>query len=58
MDRYPGSTAGRKLVQIRGEDGMLAVNYAPELYFYQSDIEEFIRTKAAVYTMASPAMRR
>ena len=36
------------------KDGMLAVNYAPELYFYQSDIEEFIRTKAAkAYTMVA-----
>lgn len=25
--------------------------YAPGLYFYQSDIQEFIRTKAAAYTM-------
>lgn len=36
---------------------MLAVNYAPELYFYQSDIEEFIRTKAAAYTMVAIMLR-
>ncbi|MCD7819526.1 MAG: ASKHA domain-containing protein [Lachnospiraceae bacterium] len=28
-----------------------AVSYAPGLWFYQSDISEFIRTKAAAYTM-------
>lgn len=28
-----------------------AFRYAPGLYFYQSDITEFIRTKAAAYTM-------
>lgn len=39
------------------KDGMLAVNYAPELYFYQSDIEEFIRTKAAAYTMVAIMLR-
>ena len=30
---------------------------APELYFYQSDIEEFIRTKAAAYTMVAIMLR-
>ncbi len=39
------------------KDGMLAVNYAQELYFYQSDIEEFIRTKAAAYTMVAIMLR-
>lgn len=39
------------------KDGMLAVNYAPDLYFYQSDIEEFIRTKAAAYTMVAIMLR-
>ncbi len=28
-----------------------AVEYGPGLYFYQSDIDEFVRTKAAAYTM-------
>ncbi len=32
-------------------DGEYAFQYAPGLYFYQSDIHEFIRTKAAAYTM-------
>ncbi|MCD7767080.1 MAG: ASKHA domain-containing protein [Lachnospiraceae bacterium] len=34
-----------------GQDGEYAFQYAPGLYFYQSDIHEFIRTKAAAYTM-------
>ncbi|MCD7715024.1 MAG: ASKHA domain-containing protein [Lachnospiraceae bacterium] len=33
------------------QDGEYAFQYAPGLYFYQSDIHEFIRTKAAAYTM-------
>lgn len=58
MDRYPGDlTAGEKGRWIVEKDGMLAVNYAPELYFYQSDIEEFIRTKAAAYTMVAIMLR-
>ncbi|MCC8137095.1 MAG: ASKHA domain-containing protein [Clostridiales bacterium] len=32
-------------------DGEYAFQYAPGLFFYQSDIREFIRTKAAAYTM-------
>lgn len=28
-----------------------AVEYAPGLWFYQSDLDEFVRTKAAAYTM-------
>ena len=43
--------------KIMEKDGMLAVNYAPDLYFYQSDIEEFIRTKAAAYTMVAIMLR-
>ncbi|MCC8067919.1 MAG: ASKHA domain-containing protein, partial [Clostridiales bacterium] len=33
------------------QEGEYAVAYAPGLWFYQSDINEFIRTKAAAYTM-------
>ncbi|MCD8155359.1 MAG: ASKHA domain-containing protein [Clostridiales bacterium] len=33
------------------EEGEYAVSYAPGLWFYQSDVNEFIRTKAAAYTM-------
>ena len=33
------------------ETGELSVAYAPGLRFYQSDIDEFIRTKSAAYTM-------
>jgi uncharacterized 2Fe-2S/4Fe-4S cluster protein (DUF4445 family) len=38
-----------ELIQKR-EDSM-AVEYAPGLFFYQEDISEFIKTKAAAYTM-------
>ncbi|MCD7883982.1 MAG: ASKHA domain-containing protein [Lachnospiraceae bacterium] len=36
---------------VHMEPGEYAFQYAPGLYFYQSDITEFIRTKAAAYTM-------
>ena len=37
------------LIQKQGES--YAVEYAPGLFFYQEDIDEFLRTKAAAYTM-------
>lgn len=36
-------------IQKRGEE--YAVEYAPSLWFFQSDLDEFIRTKAAAGTM-------
>ncbi len=36
---------------IFGDDGETAVEYAEGLYFYQSDIDEFLKTKAAASTM-------
>lgn len=36
---------------IQEKEGSLAVEYAPGLYFFQKDIDEFIRTKAAAHTM-------
>lgn len=36
---------------------MYAVKYAPGLFFYQEDIDEFIRTKAAAYTMVEYMLR-
>ena len=36
---------------------MLAVEYAPGLFFYQKDIQEFIRTKAAAHTMVEIMLR-
>ena len=38
------------------EDTEYAIEYAPGLYFYQSDIDEFIRTKAAAMTMVEYMM--
>lgn len=36
---------------FRTRQGELAVEYAPGLYFLESDIEEFLKTKAAAMTM-------
>ena len=35
----------------------LAVEYAPGLYFYQDDVDEFLRTKAAAMTMVEYMMK-
>lgn len=39
--------------KISRREGELCVSYAPGLYFYQSDIDEFIKTKAAAGTMVA-----
>ncbi|MDD7739091.1 MAG: ASKHA domain-containing protein [Fusicatenibacter sp.] len=36
-----------------GDNNELRVQYSENLFFYQSDIDEFLRTKAAAYTMVS-----
>ena len=38
------------------EESELAVEYAPGLYFYQDDIDEFLKTKAAAMTMVEYMM--
>ena len=43
------------LIRKKGES--YAVEYAPGLYFFQEDIHEFVRTKAAAYTMVEIMMR-
>lgn len=39
--------------KISRREGELCVSYAPGLYFYQSDIDEFIKTEAAAGTMVA-----
>lgn len=41
-------------IRMRGEE--YAVEYAPGLYFYQNDLDEFLRTKAAAGTMVEYMM--
>lgn len=41
-------------IRMQGEE--YAVEYAPGLYFYQSDLDEFLRTKAAAGTMVEYMM--
>lgn len=43
-------------VHIREKQGEPAAEYAPGLYFYQSDIDEFLKTKAAAGTMVEYMM--
>lgn len=52
-----GKLIPEKNPDIRQIGEMYAVEYAPGLFFYQSDIDEFIRTKAAAYTMVECMMR-
>ena len=49
------STEKSPLIQER--DNQLCVEYAPGLYFYQKDIDEFIRTKSAAHTMVEIMLR-
>ena len=42
--------------KIREIDGELAAEYGPELFFFQKDIEEFLKTKAAAGTMVEYMM--
>lgn len=46
-----GKFVPEKSPLIRNTNGMAAVEYAPGLLFYQNDIDEFLKTKAAAYTM-------
>lgn len=43
--------------RIRRQGQEMAVEYAEGLYFYQSDIEEFLKTKAAAATMVEYMMQ-
>lgn len=42
---------------IQEKDGRLCVEYAPGLFFYQEDIDEFLKTKAAASTMVEYVFR-
>ncbi|MGI6005997.1 MAG: ASKHA domain-containing protein [Ruminococcus sp.] len=46
-----GKLIPEKSDRIQRKDGMYGVEYAPGLIFWQNDIDEFIKTKAAAYTM-------
>lgn len=52
-----GRFVPQKSPLIQEADGMLAVAYEPDLLFYQSDIDEFLKTKAAAYTMVEYMMQ-
>lgn len=42
---------------IQKREGQLCIEYAPGLYFYQKDIDEFILTKAAAHIMVEIMLR-
>ncbi len=52
-----GKFVPEKNKAIRKVDGMYAVEYAPGLFFFQSDVDEFLRTKAAAATMVEYMLR-
>lgn len=47
-----------EMIQWQEKEQEFAVEYAPGLLFYQSDIAEFIKTKAAAHTMVEYLMRQ
>lgn len=48
---FKGHLEPERSSKISKKEDMYAVEYAPGLYFYQEDIDEFIKTKAAASTM-------
>ena len=52
-----GKLSPEKSPLIQERDNQLCVEYAPGLYFYQKDIDEFIRTKSAAHTMVEIMLR-
>ena len=52
-----GKLSPEKSPLIQEIDNQLCVEYAPGLYFYQKDIDEFIRTKSAAHTMVEIMLR-
>ena len=52
-----GKLSTEKSPLIQERDNQLCVEYAPGLYFYQKDIDEFIRTKSAAHTMVEIMLR-
>ena len=52
-----GKLSPEKSPLIQERDKQLCVEYAPGLYFYQKDIDEFIRTKSAAHTMVEIMLR-
>ena len=52
-----GKLSPEKSPLIQERDNQFCVEYAPGLYFYQKDIDEFIRTKSAAHTMVEIMLR-
>ena len=52
-----GKLSPEKSPLIQERDNQLCVEYASGLYFYQKDIDEFIRTKSAAHTMVEIMLR-
>lgn len=52
-----GKLSPEKSPLIQERDNQLCVEYTPGLYFYQKDIDEFIRTKSAAHTMVEIMLR-
>ena len=57
VDGPEGQAEPGKSPRIQKREDSWAVEYAPGLFFDQEDIEEFVKTKAAAYTMVEYVLR-
>ena len=55
---FRGKFQPEKSSRVEKVDGQWAFRYADDLYFYESDVEQFVMTKAAAYTMVEYMMQK
>ena len=55
---FRGKFQPEKSNRVEKVDGQWAFRYADGLYFYESDVEQFVMTKAAAYTMVEYMMQK
>ena len=55
---FRGKFIPENSARVEKKDGQWAFRYGEGLYFYQSDVEQFIATKAAAYTMVEYMMEK
>jgi len=55
---FRGKFIPENSARVAIRDGELAFRYSDDLWFYQSDVDQFIATKAAAHTMVEYMMRK